>query len=98
MDFINIAKQRHSVRSYTNQKVEPEKLEQILEAAHVAPTAANLQRFICLSFRVRRALPKSARQRASTVRPWQSSCAPITTRHGHGLSIRSRAVTSTLPF
>ena len=30
MDFINIAKQRHSVRSYTNQKVEPEKLEQIL--------------------------------------------------------------------
>ena len=43
MDFINIAKQRHSVRSYTNQKVEPEKLEQILEAAHVAPTAANLQ-------------------------------------------------------
>ncbi len=43
MDFINIAKQRHSVRSYKNQKVEPEKLEQILEAAHVAPTAANLQ-------------------------------------------------------
>ncbi len=43
MDFINIAKKRHSVRSYTNQKVEPEKLEQILEAAHVAPTAANLQ-------------------------------------------------------
>lgn len=32
-----------SVRSYKNQKVEPEKLEQILEAAHVAPTAANLQ-------------------------------------------------------
>ena len=81
MDFINIAKQRHSVRSYTNQKVEPEKLEQILEAAHVAPTAANLQPVHLL-----------------VVRPWQSSCAPITTRHGHGLSIRSRAVTSTLPF
>ena len=44
MDFINIAKKRHSVRSYTSQKVEPEKLEQILEAAHVAPTAANLQK------------------------------------------------------
>lgn len=43
MDFINLAKQRHSVRSYKSQKVEPEKLEQILEAAHVAPTAANLQ-------------------------------------------------------
>lgn len=43
MDFITIAKKRCSIRSYTEQKVEPEKLEKILEAAHVAPTAANLQ-------------------------------------------------------
>ena len=37
------AKKRFSVRDYTDQKVEPEKLNKILEAAHVAPTAANLQ-------------------------------------------------------
>lgn len=43
MEFINIAKQRSSVRDYTEKKVETEKLEKILEAAHVAPTAANLQ-------------------------------------------------------
>ena len=43
MDFINIAKSRCSIRSYTDQKVEKEKLDKILEAAHVAPTAANLQ-------------------------------------------------------
>lgn len=43
MDFINIAKQRSSVRSYMDKKVEADKLEKILEAAHVAPTAANLQ-------------------------------------------------------
>ena len=43
MDFIEIAKKRYSVRSYKNKKVEEEKLEKILEAAHVAPTAANLQ-------------------------------------------------------
>ena len=43
MDFITIAKQRQSVRSYKEKKVEPEKLEKVLEAAHVAPTAANLQ-------------------------------------------------------
>lgn len=43
MEFLNIAKQRFSVRDYTGQKVEPEKLDKILEAAHVAPTAANLQ-------------------------------------------------------
>ena len=43
MDFLSIAKRRCSVRSYTGQPVEAEKLEKILEAAHIAPTAANLQ-------------------------------------------------------
>ena len=43
MEFLDIAKKRYSVRNYTEQKVEAEKLEQILEAAYVAPTAANLQ-------------------------------------------------------
>lgn len=43
MDFLNIAKSRYSVRSYTNKRVEKEKLDKILEAAHIAPTAANLQ-------------------------------------------------------
>ncbi len=37
MEFLSIAKQRFSVRSYTSQHVEPEKLEKILEAARVAP-------------------------------------------------------------
>lgn len=43
MDFLEIAKSRYSVRSYKSRKVEQEKLEKILLAAHVAPTAANLQ-------------------------------------------------------
>ena len=43
MDFITIAKQRFSVRTYTDKKVESEKLDKILEAAYVAPTAANRQ-------------------------------------------------------
>lgn len=43
MDFIEIAKKRYSVRKYQDKKVEDEKLQKILEAAHVAPTAANLQ-------------------------------------------------------
>ena len=43
MDFLELAKKRYSVRGYTDQKVEAEKLERILQAAHVAPTAANLQ-------------------------------------------------------
>ncbi|MDO5299667.1 MAG: nitroreductase family protein [Clostridia bacterium] len=43
MDFIELAKKRYSVRSYSEKKVENEKLQRILQAAHLAPTAANLQ-------------------------------------------------------
>ena len=43
MDFMTLAKKRCSIRAYTDQKVEPEKLAQILEAARIAPTAKNLQ-------------------------------------------------------
>ncbi|MGI6071135.1 MAG: nitroreductase family protein [Blautia sp.] len=43
MDFFDIVKKRYSVRKYTDQPVEQEKLDQILTAAHAAPTAANLQ-------------------------------------------------------
>ena len=35
MNFLEIAKSRYSVRDYTSQKVEQEKLEKILFAAHV---------------------------------------------------------------
>lgn len=43
MSVLEIAKSRSSVRVYTDQEVEEEKLHTILEAAHVAPTAANRQ-------------------------------------------------------
>ena len=43
MDFLSLAKKRYACRKYTAQKVEREKLEQILEAGRVAPTGANRQ-------------------------------------------------------
>ena len=43
MDFITLARQRYSVRFYSGRRAEPEKLEKILEAARVAPSAANMQ-------------------------------------------------------
>lgn len=43
MDFLTLAKTRCSIRAYEDRKVEPEKLEKILEAARIAPTAANRQ-------------------------------------------------------
>lgn len=50
-NFLELAKSRHSVRSYKNIAVEEEKLNAILEAGRIAPTAANLQpcRFLILN-------------------------------------------------
>ncbi len=43
MDFLSLAKQRCSVRKYKKEAVEKDKLDKLLEAAQVAPTAANIQ-------------------------------------------------------
>ncbi len=43
MEFIELAKKRYSVRKYANKPIEREKLNLVLEAARVAPTAKNLQ-------------------------------------------------------
>jgi nitroreductase len=43
MDFYDVIKQRRSVRAYRNTPVEQEKLARVLEAARLAPTAANRQ-------------------------------------------------------
>ena len=43
MNFFEVVQKRHSVRAFTAVPVEPEKLQQILEAAIQAPSAGNLQ-------------------------------------------------------
>ena len=43
MNILDIAKKRFSVRSYLDKEIPQETLNMILEAAHVAPTAANMQ-------------------------------------------------------
>lgn len=43
MNFLDLAKKRYSVRKYKDKPVEKEKLDKILEAARIAPTARNLQ-------------------------------------------------------
>lgn len=43
MNLLELMKKRYSVRSYEERTVEKEKLDKILEAAHIAPSAANLQ-------------------------------------------------------
>lgn len=43
MDFLTLVKKRYSARSYTDRKVEKEKLDIILESGRVAPSACNKQ-------------------------------------------------------
>ena len=43
MNFLDLAKERYSCRSFAEKEVEMEKIEKILEAARVAPTAVNYQ-------------------------------------------------------
>lgn len=43
MNFYELSKARYSVRHYSNQEVEEEKISKILETGRIAPTAANLQ-------------------------------------------------------
>ena len=45
MDFIELVKNRYSVRGYKADPVEDEKLAEVLEAARLAPSAKNLQPF-----------------------------------------------------
>ncbi len=45
MEFSELIQQRYSVRAYRADPVEEEKVQQVLEAARLAPTAANRQPF-----------------------------------------------------
>ena len=52
MDFLQLVQARQSDRSYDKERpVEPEKLERILEAARLAPSACNAQpwRFVVIT-------------------------------------------------
>lgn len=43
MNFLELAKQRYSVRSFKDQPIEENKLAAVLEAGRIAPTACNNQ-------------------------------------------------------
>ncbi|MHB9037860.1 MAG: nitroreductase family protein [Armatimonadota bacterium] len=45
MEYSELIAKRYSVRAYKPDPVEPEKLQQVLEAARLAPTACNNQPF-----------------------------------------------------
>ncbi|MFH0764008.1 MAG: nitroreductase family protein [Candidatus Omnitrophota bacterium] len=67
MNVMEAIKNRCSVRSYQNRPVEKEKLDKILEAARLAPSASNRQewRFVVVQDRgTRKRLMKAAKNQA----------------------------------
>ena len=67
MDVMEAIKKRYSVRSYQDQAVEKEKLDSILEAARLAPSASNRQewRFIVVRDKdIRQRLMQAAKDQA----------------------------------
>ena len=43
MEFKDVIRRRYACKKFSDKAVEPEKLEAILEAGRLAPTAKNLQ-------------------------------------------------------
>lgn len=43
MTFLDLAKERYSVRKFSDKKIEQEKIDKIIEAGMAAPTACNIQ-------------------------------------------------------
>lgn len=58
MDFLELAKKRYSVRNFNSKKIESDKLELILEAGRIAPTAVNYQSQRILVIESKEALAK----------------------------------------
>ncbi|MEY8437179.1 nitroreductase family protein [Atopobiaceae bacterium 24-176] len=56
MDYMKLIAERYSVRDYAPKPVEQEKVDLILKAAQLAPTAVNYQPFKVLVLRSERAL------------------------------------------
>ena len=59
MDFKEVVKNRYSCKKYSDRQVEAEKLDAILAAGRLAPTAKNLllTRIMCSPIPVESAIP-----------------------------------------
>lgn len=58
MNFLELAKARYSVRNFSDKPIEQEKLDAVLQAAQIAPTAVNSQPFKIYVVRSAEALAK----------------------------------------
>lgn len=84
MNFIELAKHRCTIRSFTERSIERENLDYILEAGRIAPTACNKQpqRIIVIQN------PENIRKVQKAYRTFGSSCILIVCRDRRGELVR----------
>lgn len=71
MTFMELAKERYSVRKFSDKPIEKEKLDAILEAGRIAPTATTTNRIEYMSSRAQKHWRKSGASRvAPSMRRW----------------------------
>jgi len=56
MDLLELFKERYSCRNFSDKRIEKERIDKILEAARLAPTACNNEPFIIYSLESKEAL------------------------------------------
>jgi len=84
--FLDLAKQRYSCRSYDGKSITKEQIEQILEAARIAPSAVNAQPW---HFVVATQLPLRENLVSCYSRPWLATAPAIIVACGdHSVSWR----------
>ena len=64
MEFFEVIQKRQSVRAYTTQVIEPDKVQKVLDAANRAPSAGNKQAYEIFAVTSREALRALAQGRA----------------------------------
>lgn len=98
MTFLELARNRRSVRKFKDEPVEAELLKQVLEAARAAPTAANMQPVRLIVVQSSEAKEKLSHAANCYAHRYQSSSARIAPTRGSGRSTEKSQPTSTLQF
>ena len=57
-DYLDLARRRFSVRRFDQRPVEDEKLDKVLEAARIAPSACNFQPVVVYVVKSPESLPR----------------------------------------
>ena len=96
MQFEDVLNKRYSVRKFDGRKVEKEKIDAILNAARMAPTAKNNQPQRIFVLESGDALEKLKKARfIISTRRWRFSSVMTTRSVGRGLSTAKTAARST---